>query len=86
MLLLSDILQVNLPEFVSKRYDHSISVFTVGLNSVWIVVTGGGESRAQKSVRGLGDFYVSQPNITIVVELSKYCTNLIISFYFYSIQ
>ena len=62
-----DILQVNLPEFVSKRYDHSMAVFTVGLNCVWIVVTGGYVNRYEDEE--FGDMFVTQPNITIIVKL-----------------
>ena len=77
LLLLSDIyiLQINLPRFVSERYAHSLSVFTVGLNCVWIVVTGGCVERYKKTIDGVVVEYsgtcVSHPNIAMVIELGK---------------
>ena len=74
--LLSDIyiLQINLPQSVSERYDHSLSVYTVGLNCVWIVVTGGCAERRKETIGGVvkyRDIYVSHPNIAMVIELGK---------------
>ena len=76
MLLLSDIyiLQINLPQSVSERYTHSLSVYTVGLNCVWIVVTGGCAERFKETIDGVvkyKDIYVSHPNIAMVIELCK---------------
>ena len=76
LLLLSDIyiLQINLPQSVSERYTHSLSVYTVGLNCVWIVVTGGFEERHTKTIDGVVQYrgtYVSHPNIAMVIELGK---------------
>ena len=59
------ILQIDLPHSVCDRYDHSLSVFTVGLNCVWIVVTGGDKFPATASI------FVSPPNITTIIELGK---------------
>ena len=77
LLLLSDIyiLQINLPLFVSERYSHSLSVYTVGLlNCVWIVVKGGCVERRKETIDGVVqyiDTYVSHPNIALVIELGK---------------
>ena len=76
LLLLSDIyiLQINLPQSVSERYFHSLSVYTVGLNCVWIVVTGGCVERHKETIDGVVEYsgtYVSHPNITMVIELGK---------------
>ena len=76
LLLLSDIyiLQINLPQSVSERYYHSLSVYTVGLNCVWIVVTGGFVERHKKTIDGVvkySDTYVSHSNIAMVIELGK---------------
>ena len=65
------ILQINLPQSVSKRYDHSISVFTVGLNCVWIVVTGGCVEETTDGVVQYIGTYVSQPNIVMTEALGK---------------
>ena len=71
--LLSDIyiLQINLPQSVSERYYHSLSVYTVGLNCVWIVVTGGCAERREETIDKYRDIYVSHPNIAMVIELGK---------------
>ena len=76
LLLLSDIyiLQINLPQSVSERYFHSLSVYTVGLNCVWIVVTGGCAERHKETIDGVvqyRDIYVSHPNIAMVIELGE---------------
>ena len=50
-----------------------MSVFTVGLNCVWIIVTGGYVERRKETTDGVAEFrgtYVSQPNITMILELS----------------
>ena len=68
------ILQINLPHFVSERCLHSLSVFTVGLNCVWIVVTGGCAERHKETIDGVAQYsgtYVSHPNIAMVIELGK---------------
>ena len=76
LLLLSDIyiLQINLPQSVSERYYHSLSVYAVGLNCVWIVVTGGCVERHKQTIDGVvlySDTPVSHPNIAMVIELGK---------------
>ena len=76
LLLLSDIyiLQINLPQSVSERYYHSLSVYTVGLNCVWIVVTGGCVEHHKETIDGVvkySDTPVSHPNIAMVIELGK---------------
>ena len=76
LLLLSDIyiLQINLPQSVSERFAHLLSVYTVGLNCVWIVVTGGFAERHKETIDGVVEYrdtYVSHPNIAMVIELGK---------------
>ena len=76
LLLLSDIyiLQINLPQSVSERYLHSLSVYTVGLNCVWIVVTGGCVDPQEEIINGVVEYSgtpVSHPNIAMVIELGK---------------
>ena len=68
------ILQINLPHSVSERCHHSFSVFAVGSNCVWIVVTGGmTESRILTidDVQKYQGTLVSQHNITMIIELGK---------------
>ena len=68
------LLQITLPHSVSERYDHSLSVFTVGLNCVWIVVTGGGTELCKLMVDGAQRYestLISQPNNTMIIELRK---------------
>ena len=72
-IIIITILQIDLPHFVSDRYDHSLSVFTVGLNCVWIVVTGGAsEIKLQPLQQSMTPLLVPQPNITTTIELGKY--------------
>ena len=69
------ILQINLPRSVIGRYNHSLSVYTVGLNCVWIVVTGGvGVDPHKETIDGVVQYIdtpVSHPNIAMVIELGK---------------
>ena len=68
-------LQIDLPHSVSDRYDHSLSVFTVGLNCVWIVVTGGASEikvHVQPLQHVTTPLFVSKPNITTIIELGEY--------------
>ena len=68
------ILQINLPHSVSKRSNHSLSVFTVGSNCVWIVVTGGIVGPRQLTIDGVQQYQytaVSQHNNTMIIELGK---------------
>ena len=52
-----------------------MSVFTVGLNCVWIVVTGGYVELHKETTDDeveYSDAWVSQPNINMTLELGKY--------------
>ena len=50
--------QLDVPHSVSKRYDHSLSVFILSPHSVWIITVGGAY---------IG--YISFPNIFMLTEL-----------------
>ena len=68
------ILQINLPHSVSERFHHSLSVFTVGSNCVWIVVTGGAVKYRKLTIDGIQKYrstFVSQHNNTMIIELGK---------------
>ena len=57
------ILQINLPESVCERYNHSVSAFVMGPYCVWSVVVGG------KLKFGGAD--IAYPNVTMLIELGK---------------
>ena len=57
------ILQINLPESVCERYNHSVSAFVMGPYCVWLVVVGG------KLKSGGAD--IAYPNVTMLIELGK---------------
>ena len=68
------ILQINLPHSVSERYFHSLSVFTVGSNCIWIVVTGGAVEYRKLTIDVVQKYQylaVSQHNNTMIIELGK---------------
>ena len=49
-----------------------MSVFTVGLNCVWIVVTGGYVELPKETIDEYSYAWVSQPNINMTLELGKH--------------
>lgn len=57
------ILQINLPESVCERYNHSVSAFLMGPYCVWLVVVGG---RVK-----FGGADITDPNVMMLVELGK---------------
>ena len=58
------ILQINLPDSVTKRYIHSLSTFIMGPYCVWLIVVGGGVNHEDVT-------NVKDPNITMLIELGK---------------
>ena len=40
-MLIYSTLQINLPDSVTKRFDHSMSTYYISKERFWIVVTGG---------------------------------------------
>ena len=56
-------IQINLPDSATQRWGHSLSAYIMGSHCVWLFVIGG-------SVIYSGP-YVTNPNITMVIELSK---------------
>ena len=55
-------IQISVPESVTKRWGHSISSFTVSVNCVWLLITGGGTTES---------VLVTSPNNVMIVELGK---------------
>ena len=56
-------LQINLPDSVTKRCLHSLSTFILEPHCIWIIVTGGHVK--------LNQVNVIDPNITMLIELGK---------------
>ena len=63
MIFISKILQINLPNSVTERWAHSLSTYMMGPHCVWLVTVGNGET--------YNDSYVTDPNITMLIELGK---------------
>lgn len=53
--------EVDLPESVTKRFDHSVSSFVISGNCTWVLVTGGLRDRTNKAMHS--------PEITMIFEL-----------------
>ena len=69
------ILQIDLPDTVSVRYNHSLSSLMIGPHCVWLVVVGGVVKAKKRTVDGVNKWLgtsVSSPNISILIELSEY--------------
>ena len=62
-MLIYSSLQINLPESVTKRFDHSITPYQISNNRVWIIVYGGHEDHYSSSIP------VTGCDVTIIVEL-----------------
>ena len=59
--------QVDLPESVTKRFDHSVSSFVISGNCTWVLITGGLRDRTNKAMHG--------PEITMIFELGMIICN-----------
>ena len=59
-------LQINLPDYVSRRFGHSISCLTLTDNCVWIIVNGGYNEYNKKE--GTSTF-ITDPHTTVLVQL-----------------
>ena len=55
--------QIPVPESVTKRWCHSMTSFTVSVNCVWLLITGGFTTK--------GDDIVTSPNTVMIVELGN---------------
>ena len=56
--------QIPVPESVTKRWGHSMTSFTVSVNCVWLLITGGATcTKVGAPITG--------PNTVMIVELGK---------------
>ena len=65
-MLIYSSLQINLPECVSKRFNHSITPYQISNNRVWIIVNGGHKQYVRSRNT---NFPVTGCDVTIIVEL-----------------
>ena len=57
---------------MTNRSDHSVSIFTVSDNCVWVLITGGISNFRRLSIaQGVGSF-VTGPDAMMIVELGMY--------------
>ena len=59
-------IQIDLPESVTKRYNHSLSTFYISKQCVWVIVTGG--KRERNKSRNTGKVIVGS-DVTFIIEL-----------------
>ena len=65
-MLIYSSLQINLPQSVTKRYNHSITTYEISNNRVWIIVNGGHKERYRSHNTSIP---VTECDVTIIVEL-----------------
>ena len=65
-MLIYSSLQINLPDSVTKRFDHSMSTYYISKERFWIVVTGGYSEYNPSTKKALP---ISGSDITVIVEL-----------------
>ena len=67
-MLIYSSLQINLPDSVTKRFDHSMSTYYISKERFWIVVTGGYNEYNQSDDTGLP---ITGSDITVIIELGN---------------
>ena len=65
-MLIYSSLQINLPECVTKRYEHSMTAYHISNNRVWIIIIGGLKERNRSDNTYIP---VTGCDVTIIVEL-----------------
>ena len=65
-MLIYSLLQINLPEAVVKRCDHSMTGYEISNGNVWITVTGG-NSEWDQSRQGI--IPITGSDVTFIIEL-----------------
>ena len=65
-MLIYSSLQINLPDSVTKRFDHSMSTYYISKERFWIVVTGGYSTYNQFNDTAI---QITGSNITVIIEL-----------------
>ena len=66
--------QIVLPESVTGRKGHSLSSIMMSPDCVWLVVVGGAGPTEWRDVGGVKkafSTYITDPNITMLIELGK---------------
>ena len=58
----TEVVVIYIPDFVSKRWSHSLSSFVISSHCTWLVVVGGADD----------ENYITHPNIAMIVELGKF--------------
>ena len=65
-MLIYSSLQINLPESVIKRYEHSMTTYEISNGHVWIIVTGG----SSEWTRSNNTFVpITGSDVTFIIEL-----------------
>ena len=57
-------LQINLPDTVTKRFQHSMSTYYISKERFWIIVTGGYSEYTNNTFKA-----ITGSNITVIIEL-----------------
>ena len=65
-MLIYSSLQINLPEAVVKRYNHSMTTYEISNGHVWLIVTGG-NSELDRS--RWGNIVITGSDVTFIIEL-----------------
>ena len=65
-MLIYSSLQINLPESVIKRYDHSMTTYEISNGHVWITVTGGSSEWDQSDNTSI---VITGSDVTFIIEL-----------------
>ena len=72
-MLIYSSLQINLPDSVTTRFDHSMSTYYISKERFWIVVTGG-YSEYNRSNSTLKP--ITGSNILVIIELGMIIINI----------
>ena len=62
-MLMYSSLQINLPDSVTKRFDHSMSTYYISKERFWIIVTGGSSEYNNASQ------LITGSNTLVIIEL-----------------
>ena len=65
-MLIYSSLQINLPESVIKRYNHSMTTYEISNGHVWITVTGGCSEYDHSDDT---DILITGSDVTFIIEL-----------------
>ena len=65
-MLIYSFLQINLPESVIKRYNHSMTTYEISNGHVWLIVTGGCSKWNRSDNTNI---VISGSNVTFIIEL-----------------